>query len=67
MEKVKLKEAISKMVKEELNEIKFPPNVQKGIDFHKGYSSGTITSDGVTNMLKSDLEVYNNYFDKIRE
>ena len=32
-----------------------------------GITGGTITSDGVTNMLKSDLEVYNNYFDKIRE
>ena len=32
-----------------------------------GITGGTITSDGVTNMLKNDLEVYNNYFDKIRE
>jgi len=32
-----------------------------------GITGGTITSDGVTNMLKQDLEVYNNYFDKIRE
>ncbi len=31
-----------------------------------GITGGTITSDGVTNMLKNDLEVYNNYFEKIR-
>ena len=54
MEKVKLKEAISKMVKEELNEIKFPPNVQKGIDFHKGYSSGTITKNELLNIIKDN-------------
>ena len=54
MEKVKLKEAISKMVKEELNEIKFPPNVQKGIDFHKGYSSGTITRNELLNIMKDN-------------
>lgn len=31
-----------------------------------GITGGTITSDGVTNMLKNDLEVYNNYFKTIR-
>ena len=54
METIKLKEAISKMVKEELNEVKFPPNVQKGIDFHKGYSSETITSDELLNIIKDN-------------
>ena len=31
-----------------------------------GITGGTITSDGVTNMLKADLEIYNNYFKTIR-
>ncbi len=31
-----------------------------------GITGGTITSDGVTNMLKNDLKVYNNYFKTIR-
>ena len=31
-----------------------------------GITGGTITSDGVTNMLKTDLEIYNNYFKTIR-
>jgi Na+-transporting NADH:ubiquinone oxidoreductase subunit C len=31
-----------------------------------GITGGTITSDGVTNMLKADLGIYNNYFKTIR-
>ena len=31
-----------------------------------GITGGTITSDGVTNMLKNDLKLYNNYFKTIR-
>lgn len=31
-----------------------------------GITGGTITSDGVTNMLKADLDIYNNYFKTIR-
>ena len=31
-----------------------------------GITGGTITSDGVTNMLRADLEIYNNYFKTIR-
>ncbi len=31
-----------------------------------GISGGTITSDGVTNMLRNGLEVYKAYFDKIK-
>ena len=31
-----------------------------------GITGGTITSDGVTDMLQVDLEIYNNYFKKLR-
>lgn len=40
-----------------------PPGDQYAVD---GISGGTITSNGVTNMLRDGLEVYQSYFEKIR-
>lgn len=40
-----------------------PPGDPYAVD---GISGGTITSNGVTNMLRDGLEVYQSYFEKIR-
>jgi Na+-transporting NADH:ubiquinone oxidoreductase subunit C len=40
-----------------------PPGDPHAVD---GISGGTITSNGVTNMLRDGLEVYQSYFEKIR-
>lgn len=40
-----------------------PPGDLHAVD---GISGGTITSNGVTNMLRDGLEVYKSYFEKIR-
>ncbi len=40
-----------------------PPGDMHAVD---GISGGTITSNGVTNMLRDGLEVYKSYFEKIR-
>ncbi len=40
-----------------------PPDDPHRVD---GISGGTITSNGVTNMLRDGLEVYKSYFEKLK-
>ncbi len=59
MAKVKLREAISKIIKENIDEIKFPPHIQKGIDFHRGMSDETITRAELLDIIKDNQAALN--------